>query len=797
MPSPNSNSPLPRDAEARRSSRIESPLPVIVLGTNRLGESFQERTAALSFNLHGCRFASRFDAPLESWVTLQVTGTDGPLAAPVRARVRSIQSPQAPRELCQVGVELETPANIWGIAAPPEDWGRVLGATNSTSQAAAVAPALIEPSLESTVTEAATQAERRSEVAVFPSPATNPVQAETSPETKEPPEAARETVSFTADQVLQALQGKFQLAAELAVEKALAERLDESVKQAVAKMEEDWKAHARQTEEFSAAGLAEVQSRWERELVVYRSRAEEISKRVEILGTSGRHALTELQKFADRISKEIQPEFDAHVQESFTHASAHLDAKAAELAEQHTGRLIENIQAATLDARAQLDEGIGEARAIISSGRLSAAPGVSEERLDAALKVLREGTLNRTEERLSEVWTQFEQQQDALRGRADEIAQHLELFSTQLNEAQTQHQQSFTEIRTGLANLAATSSLNTEAALQLAKEQIFNHLEWRLGEVSGRTDQQHNGAQQRADELFRRIEDQAANWATARVQLEQSVGELRSLVAANGSVSQPQAEALVNSLREQLLNHVEWRLGEVSSQFERQQDAVRQRSEGLLQRFDAFASEMRNQFEESQSQKEDLLQELRPQDLAALDQSAERAAKEFEVSAARISDRQLVRLLQQKQALSTEASLELEARASETRALLQKAANSTLDDFRGRFEAQIDQVVTEATERAASSMASLDAESRAACESRQREMQLQISRAAEQSTAEFRSGIKAFLYSCLVAAVSGVDEHAQSTLASLGKAPAVLENTAETGSGANSPNGARTPEPRS
>jgi len=37
--------------------------------------------------------------------------------------------------------------------------------------------------------------------------------------------------------------------------------------------------------------------------------------------------------------------------------------------------------------------------------------------------------------------------------------------------------------------------------------------------------------------------------------------------------------------------------------------------------------------------------------------------------------------------------------------------------------------------------------------------------------AEFRSGIKAFLYSCLVAAVSAVDEHAQSTLTALGKDP--------------------------
>src|SRR6266478_5973459 len=37
-------------------------------------------------------------------------------------------------------------------------------------------------------------------------------------------------------------------------------------------------------------------------------------------------------------------------------------------------------------------------------------------------------------------------------------------------------------------------------------------------------------------------------------------------------------------------------------------------------------------------------------------------------------------------------------------------------------------------------------------------------RAAERSTDQFRKSMKAFLYSCLVAAVSAVDEHSKSTL---------------------------------
>ena len=53
MRSTNSNVPSSRDVDLRRSSRVENPVPLLVLGTNRRGESFQERTSAVSFNLHG------------------------------------------------------------------------------------------------------------------------------------------------------------------------------------------------------------------------------------------------------------------------------------------------------------------------------------------------------------------------------------------------------------------------------------------------------------------------------------------------------------------------------------------------------------------------------------------------------------------------------------------------------------------------------------------------------------------------------------------------------------------------
>jgi hypothetical protein len=78
-----------------------------------------------------------------------------------------------------------------------------------------------------------------------------------------------------------------------------------------------------------------------------------------------------------------------------------------------------------------------------------------------------------------------------------------------------------------------------------------------------------------------------------------------------------------------------------------------------------------------------------------------------------------------------------------------------------------------------SQLAALEAENRAAIETRRRSIETDIAHATEQSTEQFRTGMKAFLYSCLVAAVGAVDEHAKTTLDGLkDPAKALREGTA-------------------
>ena len=70
---------------------------------------------------------------------------------------------------------------------------------------------------------------------------------------KEGSPSKAERVVCTAEQLLQALQGKLQLAAEKAVHVALSSQLDDAVKAALGRIEDGWKDNVRQTEQFSAS----------------------------------------------------------------------------------------------------------------------------------------------------------------------------------------------------------------------------------------------------------------------------------------------------------------------------------------------------------------------------------------------------------------------------------------------------------------------------------------------------------------------------------------------------------------
>jgi hypothetical protein len=555
--------------DARRSSRVERTVPLYIMGTDRFGQSFVEESSVVSLNRHGCQYSSRHELPLESRVTLRVTRS-GERAHPlvVRARVCSILSPQTPGEFYQVGVEFETPGNLWGIYAPPDDWQCPLERAHATTlSAAAVAPAR-EPAMHDQARE------------IVPG--------------KPEPAVAR------ADELLTALQRKLQQAADKAVENAITTRLDDAVRIALERIEEASRTNAPQS-----AWIDEPQGREEDELDAFRSRAEEIAKRLESLMSSARSNLSEMRNFVEHVTRNLEPQLHARLNETFGQASRELENTTAQASKRQFEQFALDTKAVLEEACSHLDARVAAARPLFENALNVRSP----EHIETLLHSLKEETIGCLETRLQEMSRHSEEQQDLQRNRLTRIEQ-------------------------------------------------------KLDELSSRPLQVAGGAGKPAAQVVHDVEPRV------RAMVEESVG---------------------------------------------------------------------------------------------------RAAKDFENVAARASDRQLVRLMDERQRFAREASLELEAGVSEAKAVLLRSATVTLEQFRRQLGVHMELAMSETAQRMASSLGSLDAENRAACEARRRTLESEVARAAEQSTQELRTGMKAFLYSCLVAAVSAVDEHAQTTLKGLSK----------------------------
>ena len=401
--------------EARRSSRIERSVPLIVFGQNRLGEPFVERTVSTCLNLHGCRYPSRHDYGVGSWVTLQVVGLNvEPKPPAVRARVRSVHASQSPRELQQVGVELETPANVWGIVTPPEDWMRLgrSGLPVAHFTPVAAAPALA-PSPEETVAEEPPPRpeHKMAEVATFPSPSPAAAKA---PGPVEAPPPKPQRVVISPDGLINALQGKLRQAAEKAVEAAVAKKVDEAVRNAlysidevrqssVQEVQELWPTRIEAIRRSSKEGLAEeIAAQWKEQMEAYRSRVDELAQRLEKQAADLQRELARSQEFLEKITREIEPLVHAKLNEAVARASSEFDGAAARTVDRRYERLLENTQAVTHEALLKLDARAAEVQAILqgainstlaafqrqAEGHVQMALSETKERASSALSAL-------------------------------------------------------------------------------------------------------------------------------------------------------------------------------------------------------------------------------------------------------------------------------------------------------------------------------------------------------------------------------------------------------------------------
>ena len=391
--------------EGRRSTRIDRTVPLVVLGQTKTGLSFQEKTSTVSFNLHGCRYPSRHEYPVGASVGLRVLQPDGETISPViRAFVKSVHPPASPRELFQVGVELESPANIWNVTPPPSDWNRLLGGTaSSAGLATAVAPALEPPAPPATLPPASAlgaNEARAGQVSAFPSP--SPGATGAAPP-KESSPAKPERVAITIDQLVAAMQGKLQAAAEKVVQNALATHLDEAINEALARIEGVREHNLRQLHEFSEqrfeslmrssreeilghleSRLGEVQSHWEEQQSAYRAQAEEIAQRLEKLASDTQRNLGETQNFIEKATREIEPQTRGRLDESLGQATEQFEAAADRISDRQLVRVMESTRMVIREAAAQLDARVAESRALLHS---AAGSTLEEFRRQAEVQV--------------------------------------------------------------------------------------------------------------------------------------------------------------------------------------------------------------------------------------------------------------------------------------------------------------------------------------------------------------------------------------------------------------------------
>ena len=108
----------PNGVERRRSQRIPYSLPVYMMGLQP-SLSFIERCELVEISSHGCQLLAPRPLPRLTRIRLDRLTR---VAITVAQVMRSTPVESTAVKMWRVGLELETPGNIWGIAQPPRDW---------------------------------------------------------------------------------------------------------------------------------------------------------------------------------------------------------------------------------------------------------------------------------------------------------------------------------------------------------------------------------------------------------------------------------------------------------------------------------------------------------------------------------------------------------------------------------------------------------------------------------------------------------------------------------------------------
>ena len=463
----------------RRSTRIVQAVPLTVTGVDALGRPFQERTSTLLISCHGARYQSKHYVLKNMWVTLEVPHHD-PSQPPrtARGRVTWIQRPRTVRELFQIGVEMEMPGNIWGIAFPPADWFPAVDANAAdTSQQLQTAPA----ETQAAEWPASLVQEQPDNVVVIGTPG----QA-----------AGGDAALHLARQVARlVVEAKQQIQA--AVREATTKTVSQEVKHLISTVETQLQDSANKAVHTAAEHYSK---HW----------IEDAAERIEMQTRSSAEALRE----------QLAREMDSRIEESRTLVSARLAS--VELAEQQT---FESALTASVDAAID--------RLRLSAETAAARAEQARDQFEQSRQQLRatvEEATRRWEEVLSGRTTGAASEIQRLQSAADRLSQQIDGAIEQGEHTWRSRMES--DLTEAQKRAAAHASESVEQAAQEAAARIAQQSEQEMNRVQAQAAEKLDSLRRQADELdaqaVRTLAEFRTHWEQESARSRASLDEIQN-----------------------------------------------------------------------------------------------------------------------------------------------------------------------------------------------------------------------------------------------------------------------------
>ena len=791
--------------QRRRSERVSQPFPIVVRGIDLLGQPFEERTMALAYNFHGCRYSSKHHLQQDAWVTLEVQRYDQPQS--VQARVAWTQRPQSVRDFFQVGVEFESPSNIWGLEYPPQDWCPGMPSQPQTYQQYTEPPS--SESSSATIDSLGFTNEK-----IAPqTPFSSSVDAGFAPPSGQPPDFAMQ-LSPEQETLLRNLNEELRRRAQEAVETAAARvtsniraSVEEVHQQKLATAEEffrTWKeefARTRDAESFAGAEqLSETQQNFlnnlkaqfedrfgeARQLLdeldqksqLIRSETDAISQadeprsnapelapsavawneRLELELTLAQSQWNELlQASLDRGTQRLASQLSEHSKDVLRSAEQRLAERFQEL-RQPLSETADEARSILRDLRAELEEEMSRAR-----GSLVDIEHVAGRIKDysAQLEASSHDTLNELHRRLENI---LESQTGQLSRHADQLVHELtqrlsptleglerQLVERAVAEVETRLSPRMERVPELIRELSA-HAIEADESLRLHRERLRQATENQQRDLSAqastvvanlRNDFETSGK----EVLAKWTEELNANGARASQTSSEAIGHASEWF-------QEEARARLQVIVEQSLAAASTNLDEMALHAAAKHADALNRASG-----DHLAG--------AQIQIDNAVSDAVARSHSRFDDAAQAAAASFGQVLRDISDQEARNFTLAAQNSVQERTRELEFSAQQVIGNLSTATEASLETFRTRVSSEIESGVVQGRQALASEMGVLRDQFSAERENRQKEWAEGLDQLSIAATAKHEDRLQTACDTWIVSSVRRLNEHGQSTIESL------------------------------